>query len=110
MMPVRVGERVVLLPLQELIWIQSKGDWICLHSISGDYDCRMTMTELVARLPDSFLRVHRNAIVNLLHVSEFILPPSGNAFAKLRNGKALPISRRGRSELRHYLLSSTSFE
>jgi two-component system LytT family response regulator len=79
-MPVKVGDRVVLLPLQEILWIQSKGDWICLHSETADYDCRMTMTEMQTKLPGSFLRVHRNAIVNLMQVSEFILPSSGNAF------------------------------
>ena len=109
-MPVKVGDRVVLLPLQEILWIQSKGDWICLHSESADYDCRMTMTEIQTKLPGSFLRVHRNAIVNLMQVSEFILPSSGNAFVSLSNGKALPISRSGRSELRQYLLSCSCFE
>ena len=109
-MPVKVGDRVVLLPLQEILWIQSKGDWICLHAETADYDCRMTMAEMQTKLPGSFLRVHRNAIVNLMQVLEFILPPSGNAFVSLSNGKALPISRSGRSELRQYLLSCSYFD
>jgi two-component system LytT family response regulator len=108
-MPVKMGDRVVLLPLQDILWIQSKGDWICLHSETADYDCRMTMTEIQTRLPGSFLRVHRNAIVNLMQVSEFNLPSLGNAFVSLSNGKALPISRSGRSELRQYLLSRSCF-
>jgi two-component system, LytTR family, response regulator len=103
--PVKTGNRVVMLPLEEIFWIQSKGDWICLHSETADYDCRITMTEIQMKLPGSFLRVHRNAIVNLAQVSEFILPSSGNAFVSLSNGKALPISRSGRSELKQYLLS-----
>jgi two-component system, LytTR family, response regulator len=109
-MPVKVGDKVVMLPLQEILWIQSKGDWICLHSETADYDCRMTMTEIQTKLPGSFLRVHRNAIVNLMQVSEFILPSSGNALVSLANGKALPISRSGRSELRQYLLSCSCVE
>jgi two-component system LytT family response regulator len=103
--PVKAGDRVVLLPLQKVLWIQSKGDWVCLHSETADYDCRVTMTGIQMKLPDSFLRIHRNAIVNLMHVLEFLLPSSGNAFVRLSNGKALPISRSGRSELRQYLLS-----
>jgi DNA-binding LytR/AlgR family response regulator len=109
-MPVKVGDRVVLLPLQEILWVQSKGDWICLHAQTADYDCRMTMMEIQKKLPNSFLRVHRNAIVNLMQVSEFTLPQAGNAFVSLSNGKALPISRSGRSELRQYLLSCPYFE
>ena len=109
-LPVKVGDRVVLLPLQEILWIQSKGDWVCLHSEIADCHCRMTMTEVMTRLPGSFLRVHRDAIVNLMRVTEFILPSSGNAFVSLCNGKALPISRSGRSELRQYLHSCSCFE
>jgi two-component system LytT family response regulator len=71
-MPVKVGDRVVLLPVQEILWIQSKGDWVCFHSETADYECRTTMTEIKTRLPGSFLRVHRNAIVNLMRVSEFV--------------------------------------
>jgi two-component system, LytTR family, response regulator len=105
-MPVRVGDKLSLLPLRDILWIQSKGDLICLHSQVSDYDCRMTMTEVQTKLdPSDFLRVHRNAIVNLSHVVEFSLPRGGNAFVYLNNGKSLPISRTGRFELRRYLAS-----
>jgi DNA-binding LytR/AlgR family response regulator len=53
--------------------------------------------------PNRFLRVHRNAIVNLDHVAEFHLPPAGNMFVKLSNGRSLPLSRGNRSILRRRL-------
>ncbi len=108
-MPVRVGDRVVLLSLRDIFWIQSKGNWICLHSCDAQYECRMTMVDILRKLdPAGFLRVHRNAIVNLTHVLEFSLPRAGNAFVHLRNGTALPISKTGRSALRKYLLSAVT--
>jgi len=103
---VRLDERIVLVQMQDVFWIQSKGNLLCLHLEGSDYDCRMTMKDLHVKLdPDRFLRIHRNAIVNLDHVLEFDLPRSGNAFVRLRNGKVLPISRTGRLELRRSLLT-----
>ena len=110
-MAVRIQDRIILLNSRDITWIQSKGNWICLHSQAGDYDHRMTMAELEMQLdPNIFLRVHRNAIVNMVHVSEFTLPRTGNAFVHLRNGKALPISRARRYEVRRYLRSSSRLD
>jgi DNA-binding LytR/AlgR family response regulator len=53
--------------------------------------------------PTRFLRVHRNAIVNLDHVDEFHLPPTGNMFVKLKNGVSLPLRRGNRNLLRRLL-------
>lgn len=100
------NDKLVLIQLAEVSWIQSKGDFVCLHSRKGNYKCRTTMNNLCARLdPNCFLRVHRNAIVNLDHVREFDLPRRGNAFVYLCDGQALPISRTGRMALRRGLLS-----
>lgn len=100
------GDKLVLVQFAEVFWIQSKGDFVCLHSQKGDYECRTTMNDLYKRLdPDCFLRVHRNAIVNLNYVVEFVLPRYGNAFVYLQDGQALPISKTGRKALRRNLLS-----
>ena len=107
---VRCGEKLVLVHLREVLWIQSKGNFLCLHLVGSDCDCRMTMKDLTGMLDSScFLRIHRNAIVNLDYVVEFDLPRYGNAFVHLCNGKALPISRTGRAALRRTVLSRSYF-
>ncbi len=104
-MAVRLDDRIVLVRFQDVFWFQSKGNLLCLHLEGNDYDCRMTMKDLLSKLdPGRFLRVHRNAIVNLDHVREFDLPRCGNAVARLHNGSVLPISRTGRLEVRRSLL------
>ena len=105
-MVVKLDDRLLPIHLQDVHWIQSKGNLICLHLQNGDYDCRITMKNISMMLdPNCFLRVHRNAIVNLDYVVEFDLPRYGNAFVRLQGGKALPISRTGRGRLRSRLLS-----
>ena len=53
--------------------------------------------------PTRFLRVHRNAIVNLDHVEEFHLPLKGNMFVKLDDGLCLPLRKSNRALLRKLL-------
>jgi DNA-binding LytR/AlgR family response regulator len=108
-MLVKNGDNIILVSTREILWIQSNRNWIRIHSKNADYDCRMTMADAQQRLPRSFLRIHRNAIVNLTHASAFTLPRSGDAFVSLDNGKTLPVSRSGRSAVRRYLLSFPCF-
>jgi two-component system LytT family response regulator len=105
---VKAGDRIVLVPVRDILWIQSHGNLLQLHLQTASYEHRMTIKELCGRLdPERFLRVHRNALVNLDHVVDFDLPRCGNAFVHLRNGKALPISRTVRLVLRRGLLSQS---
>jgi DNA-binding LytR/AlgR family response regulator len=102
----RQENKLVLVNLSDVLWIQSKGNFACLHTRDGDFDCRTTMNDLFVRLdPNCFLRVHRSAIVNLNHVVEFDLPRYGNGSVNLTNGRHLPISRTGRMALRRTLLT-----
>ncbi len=107
-MTVRAGDKIVLVSIRDVLWIQSHGNMLWLNLQTARYEYRMTMKDMYRQLdPERFLRVHRNAIVNLDHVVEFDLPRSGNAFVHLRNGKDLPISRAARLVLRRGLLSQS---
>jgi DNA-binding LytR/AlgR family response regulator len=107
-MTVRAGDKIVLVPMCDVLWIQSHRNLLQLHLQTANYEHRMTITDMYERLdPEHFLRVHRSVIVNLDYVVEFDLPRHGNAFVHLRNGKALPISRTARLVLRRGLLSQT---
>lgn len=105
---VRAGDKIVLIPVCEVCWIQCHGNLLRLHLQLASYEHRMTIKDICRRLdPEFFVRVHRSVIVNLDHVVEFDLPRSGNAFVHLRNGKALPISGPARLALRRGLLSQS---
>ena len=54
-----------------------------------------TMKDLEARLnPNFFVRVHRQAIVNIAYVAEIDQAPCGDGSAKLTCGLTVEISRR----------------
>jgi two-component system LytT family response regulator len=101
---VEADEKIVLIRVEEIQWMQSLGKYIRLYVGEKSHLLRQSMKHLQAVLdPRRFLRVHRNAIVNLDHVDEFYLPPSGNMFVKLNNGVSLPLRRANRTMLRKLL-------
>jgi len=101
---VEADEKIVLIRVEEIQWMQSLGKYIRLYVGEKSHLLRQSMKHLQAVLdPRRFLRVHRNAIVNLDHVNEFYLPPSGNMFIKLNNGVSLPLRRANRTMLRRLL-------
>jgi two-component system LytT family response regulator len=101
---VEAGEKIVLVHVEDIQWMQSLGKHIRLHVGATSHLLRQSMKSLQAVLdPTRFLRVHRNAIVNLDHVDEFHLPPAGNMFVKLKNGVCLPLRRGNRNLLRTLL-------
>lgn len=97
-------ERIALIKVQDVLWLQSFGNYIRVHSPEATHLVRNTMRRVQPFLdPSLFLRIHRNAIVNLDHVIEFYLPATGNMFVKMDNGVTLPLRRSIRPSLRKFL-------
>ena len=103
-MAVEENEKIVLVRVEDIRWMQASGNYIRLHVEKTSHLIRQSMKNLQALLdPNHFLRVHRNAIVNLDHVEEFHLPPNGNMFVKLDDGLCLPLRKANRALLRKLL-------
>jgi two-component system LytT family response regulator len=101
---VEANEKIVLVRVDDIRWMQASGNHIRLHVGKTSHLVRQSMKNLQALLdPNRFLRVHRNAIVNLDHVEEFHLPPNGNMFVKLNDGLCLPLRKANRALLRKLL-------
>jgi len=97
-------KKIVLVKVDDIRWMQASGNHIRLHVSQASYLIRQSLKNLQALLdPTRFLRVHRNAIVNLDHVEEFHLPPNGNMFVKLNDGLCLPLRKANRALLRKLL-------
>ncbi|WP_426662212.1 LytTR family DNA-binding domain-containing protein [Rhodanobacter aciditrophus] len=90
-----------LLAASEIEWLQAAGNYVNLHVRGRDYPLRSTMASIEGRLdPARFLRVHRGYFVNLDYLAEIEPLDTGDARLRLRDGSAIPCSRRYRAALR----------
>ena len=72
-LPVMKGKKIVLVDLDDVVWIGVEGELVFVHTASERYMMNATMAELESRLdPHVFFRSHRSSIVNLNHVKEIV--------------------------------------
>ena len=91
---VRIRGRMLLLPVDEVDWIESEDKYVRLHVKSASYLIRDTLTRLQDALdPKQFLRVHRSTIVRLGFVQEIYSDFHGDHRIVLRNGRELSLGR-----------------
>ena len=97
---VRTANRVVMLAVADVDWVEARGDYARIHAGPRTELVRESLTSLEARLgSDQFVRVHRSAIVNLSRVRELRLDGTGRMVAQLANGTICRLSRQGRERL-----------
>jgi len=72
-LPVMKGKKILLVDLDDIVWIGVEGELVFVHTASERYMMNATMAELESRLdPRVFFRSHRSSIVNLNHVKEIV--------------------------------------
>jgi two-component system LytT family response regulator len=92
--PVRVDEHVVLIDVDDIVWIKAARNTVEIHLASGMHEHRGTMAALAARLdPRHFARVHRSAIVNIRRVKAIHPWFNGHHVVTLDTGQQLRMSR-----------------
>jgi two-component system, LytTR family, response regulator len=102
--PVRSGQRTVLVRIDDIDWIESSGNYVTLHVGDQEHLLRETLSELESQLsPRQFVRVHRTAIVNLDRIQSLTPTPHGDHRLTLRNGRELTLSRTYRARLEQLL-------
>jgi two-component system LytT family response regulator len=98
---------IFFVPADEVDWIQSAANYVRLHAAERTYTVRETMQRLIAALdPRRFLRVHRNAIVNLASVQHFETLGTGRMSVLLRDGTRVSLSRAYQGRVRQLLRNS----
>jgi hypothetical protein len=67
-LPVLLHNRVLLLSIDEVVWMQSEAHYTKVHTRERQYFCNLSLADLEERLdPGQFLRTHRSYYINLLH-------------------------------------------
>lgn len=101
---IRQGREIVRVPLASIDWIDSAGDYMCVHAAGQTYILRGTMKSLEDALdPATFQRVHRSTIVNLGRVERMRPHMNGEFFLILSGGHEIKLSRTYRDKLDHFL-------
>jgi len=98
---VRGSERVRLLPVEQIAWIEADGMYVKLHTRDGATHLhRALLGSLDDTLdPRRFVRIHRSAIVNIDVVVELRQDAHGEYIAVLRDQTEIRVGRRFRARL-----------
>ncbi len=86
--------RILFLPVSDIRWIGAEENYVRICTGTETHLLRETMNSMEQRLdPETFLRVHRSAIVNLRYVKEVRTETRGDFMVHLINGQKLAMSR-----------------
>lgn len=92
--PVRSDERVVLVDVNDIVWIRANRNTVELHLADRTHEVRETLSALAERLnPRHFARIHRSAIINVRRVKTIHPWFNGHHVVTLDTGQQLRMSR-----------------
>ncbi|MEK7727570.1 MAG: LytTR family DNA-binding domain-containing protein [candidate division KSB1 bacterium] len=104
---IKTEGKVLLLHTADVDWIETAGDYVCVHVARKTYLLHESLNRLIARLdPRRFLRIHRSTAVNVDRIAELHPHFNGEYFILLHDGTKLKLSRTYRASLQALLGSA----
>ncbi len=105
---VKNNGRTLLVPVDEVDWIEADGNYLLLHTGQDKHLLRETLQNMEQRLnPRKFLRIHRSAIVNLDRIKELQTHVNGeDHLVILKDASQLTLSRRYKEKVSQALGAS----
>ena len=101
---VKSGQKIHVIPLTDILYFQSYGDYVQIVTPKGTFLKEQTMKYFESHLPSSlFVRIHRSHIVNIEAISQIEQYAKQNQLIILKNGVQLKISTAGYKTLRQAL-------
>jgi two-component system LytT family response regulator len=92
--------RLIFLKTFEVRWIEAERDYVKVHLAKTTHLVRETMSNIQRRLdPDTFMRIHRSAIVNAKYIREIQPLLGGHHNVVLSDEQELTLSRRYRAAI-----------
>lgn len=97
---IREGAETVCVDVDDIDWIDAAGDYMCVHAAGSTHVLRGTMKHLEELLdPETFVRVHRSAMVNRHRVTAMRPHRNGEYFLQLGDDTELKLSRKYRKSI-----------
>lgn len=101
---VKNGQKIDVILVPEIIYLQAEGDYVMIHSTKGRFLKEQTMKSFESLLPsDKFVRVHRSNIVNVDFIAQVELYNKQTQQLKLKDGTLVKISLNGYKALKKTL-------
>jgi two-component system LytT family response regulator len=102
---VKGSQRVRILPVDQIVWIEAEGVYVNLHTRDGGVHLHRELLGTLDQAldPRAFVRIHRSAIVNIDAVHELRYDEHGNLVAILRGGAEVRVGRHFRARLQERL-------
>ena len=91
---IKDNERIVFLPVDEIVWVEAANKYVVIHTATGTHISRHTIQGLEDRLdPREFVRTHRSTLVRKTAVRGLHPLFHGDYAVKLVNGAEVTLSR-----------------
>lgn len=88
-MTLRTGNKTTVLPIQDILYLESQNHWVVVHMREGQQTFRSSLSEVERLLPpDQFCRSHNSYLVNMAWVAQ-----TGRRELLLQDGSQVPVSR-----------------
>ena len=106
---VRVGDRIDVVRVATIDWIEAAGDYCCLHAGKRTHVLSESLASLEARLDSRrFLRIHRGRILNVDRIRHMRRLFHGEYVFELEDGTRLTSGRRYNARVKSYFQNSSS--
>ncbi|MBL8297131.1 MAG: response regulator transcription factor [Rhodanobacteraceae bacterium] len=102
----RVRGNLVLVPVQEILYLQAEDKYVVVHHTKGQVLVEDALRGLEEEFGDYFVRIHRNCLVARARMSGLSRSSDGRVFVKIDgSGDVLEVSRRNLPNLRKLVRS-----
>jgi two-component system, LytTR family, response regulator len=97
---VKNGVRIIVVPVEEITFIEAGGDYTSVHTHKQKFLHSESLANLETALdPTQFVRIHRSCIVNVKCIKGLTSHQNGDYTVTLNNGHQLRLSRNYREQL-----------
>lgn len=101
---VKSGSKIQVIPIEDIIYLESQDDYVLIHSKSGQYLKEQTLTYFEQNLPrQHFVRIHRQYIVRIQEIQALEHYEKDSYRAILKNKLPLSVSKSGYPTLKSAL-------
>ena len=101
---VKTGNKIKIIPVNDIIFLAADDDYVKIHTAEGSFLKNKTMAYFEKLLGEgNFVRVHRSYIVKIDEITRIDPYEKESHLAILKSGEKIPVSKTGYPKLRQVL-------